>query len=373
MKFPIQNYIILFTVLIVLGYLYRRFEDKRIREEDKENYDTIRKYLLNDSSDSLEKNKKTIMWIHIAYEYNARNWLSFGSRSSLELNQPYMYLTVKSIIQQCDESFHICLIDDSSFKKLIPGWSIDMTTISTPVLEKMRALALTKLLYMYGGIIVPPSFLCMRNLHGIYEKGTSNGKMFICENINRTITHTSFPFYPDTSFMGSEKENPVVKDLIDFIQRTISSDYTAQSEFLGEFDRWCEKRVKQNRIRLIDGRDIGVKDMQDNPIPLEKLLSQHYIDIYPKAYGIYVPADEILKRRKYEWFARLSPKQVLEADTILSKYMILANSPDSDGGVIESLTTKPDWVGFWKVPSDAPVWGLKPNFLGDNLNRLEYS
>jgi hypothetical protein len=356
----------LFIILIVLSYFYRRFEDKRIREEDKENYETIRRFLLNDDTTStLANSKKPILWIHIPYEYNSRNWLSFGSRSSFDLNQPYLYLTVKSIINQCNDSFHICLIDDNSFSKLIPTWNVDMNTISSPITNNVRTLALAKLLHIYGGLICPISFLCMRDLSGLYQKGIQGDKMFICENIDRNITSTSYKFYPDIHFMGSPKENDTLGQFIDFIQRTISRDFTAESQFLGDFDRWCESRVRKNEINLISGIYIGVKNMNDEPIKLEDLLGQNYIDLYPKTYGIFIPANEILNRRYYEWFSRLSAKQVLEADTILSKYMLLSNTPDAKMGVIEPLETRPNWVGFWKVPSDAPVYGLRPINLGD--------
>ena len=80
--------------------MYKKYEDKLLLTEgDKDNHNMIRKYLLEDSEfdASEQKVKKPIMWIHIKYEYNARKWLSFGSRSSCELNQPYLYLTLKSI------------------------------------------------------------------------------------------------------------------------------------------------------------------------------------------------------------------------------------------------------------------------------------
>ena len=51
---------------------------------------------------------------------NARWWKSFGSRNTKCLNQPYQYLTIKSIVDKCGEHFNICLIDDKSFEKLIP-------------------------------------------------------------------------------------------------------------------------------------------------------------------------------------------------------------------------------------------------------------
>jgi hypothetical protein len=364
------NYIFLFAILLVTAFLYQRYQNKLDRENDSDNYDAIQKYLLNDPD--LAKDKKPILWIPIEYDYNARNWLSFGSRSSHNLNQPYLYLTVKSIIKQCEDSFHICLIDDDSFAKLLPNWSVDMHRISNPIKQYMRCLGMTQLLYKYGGIRVPPSFVCMRDLGELYQTGTTGGKMFICEMVDRNITSTHRDFYPNIRFMGAEKENPVINELVDFMQRTISSDYTDESKFLGEFHRWCFTRIERNQINLIDGKLIGTKTMDDTPILIDDLLSNDYIDIYSNTYGIYIPANEVLKRRHYEWFARMSPTQVLESPIIISKYLLLANAPDAKMGVIEPMKDKPNWVSFWKVPSGAPVWGLNPIDLGDNVPRLKY-
>lgn len=377
--FSLTNYIILFIILIVAGFLYRRYEDKLQREENMDNYEAIRKYLLNDTED-LATSKKPIMWIYIPYEYNSRNWLSFGSRSSFELNQPYLYLTVKSILERCGDSFHICLIDDASFEKLIPDWNIKLGEIGNPVSCKIRELAITRLIHMYGGMRVPISFMCFRDLITMYEKGIRNNKMFVCENIDKNITSTSFKFYPDITFMGAEKENPVVGELIDFMQRTISTDFTAESVFLGESDRWVENKTRSGEINVIDGREIGVKDMDDMPITIEDLLGQDYIKLYDNAYGIYIPAKDVLNRINYEWFSRMSPDQVLEGDTILSKYMLLASAPKVEGkegfqeglGTIKEdrVTNKPNWVGFWKTPLQAS-WQIKPNYLGNNLIKLD--
>ncbi len=374
--FSLTNYILLFIILMVVGFLYRRYEDKIQREENIDNYEAIRKYLLNDTED-LATSKKPIMWIHIPYEYNSRNWLSFGSRSSFELNQPYLYLTVKSILERCGDSFHICLIDDASFEKLIPDWNIHVDKIGDPISGKIREMAITKLIYMYGGMRVPISFLCFRDLNTMYDKGTRNNKMFVCENIDKNITSTSYKFYPDITFMGAPKESPVVGELIDFMQRTISSDFTAESVFLGEFDRWVESRVRSAKINIIDGMEIGVKDMDEMPILLEHLLGQDYIKLYDNAYGIYIPAKDILNRVSYEWFRRMSPEQVLEGDTILSKYMLLACAPKTPGykeglGTIKEdrETNKPNWVGYWKTPLQAS-WQIKPNYLGNNLIKLD--
>jgi hypothetical protein len=337
----IQNYIFLFSGLLILGFLYKRMEDKRIREENKDNYDTINRFLLDE--DSLAKSKKPILWIHVPYEYNSRNWLSFGSRSSFELNQPYLYLTVKSIIHHCDEDFTICLIDDTTFKRLIPGYNIDMTRISSPILDNMRQLAQMKLINIYGGMMCPISFLCIKSLHGLYTKGTRDGKMFVCETTNRNITSTSYDYYSNTRFCGAPKRNQCVEELIDFMQRTIAADNTGENKFLGNFDRWANNR---DDIIKIDGHDIGTKTINDKPIIVDDLMSNNYIDFYKQMYGILIPADELLKRHKFEWFTRSSAKQVMESNTILGNYF-LVNMGETSNILEPNPPSKPkNWVGF---------------------------
>ena len=368
--------IILLIILIVIAFLLNRYSEKEKRERKpyENQYSAIQKYLLNENTTDkdLEKSKKPIMWIHIVNEYNSRMWESFGSRSSFHLNQPYMYLTVKSIISKCEESFHICLIDDNAFAMLLPTWQIDMTKISDPILENMRQLGLAKLVHKYGGMIVPPSFLCFKDLKNLYNTGTQHdSRMFVCETVDRNVTSTTNNMYPNIRFMGAPKENHMIHELIEKIQRTISDDYTAQSVFLGDYNRWILKQVEKNKIYLVDGKLIGTKTIDDEPILVDDLLSNNYIKLYSGADGIYIPSDEILNRRNYEWFARLSPAQVLESKMIISKYILVANIPGVQSGQIEAYQGEnkkivEDEVTYWRVPSGAPVYGLRPLGLGDN-------
>jgi hypothetical protein len=334
-----------------------------------DSYESIRKYLLLD--EDLITSKKPILWIHVPYEYNSRHWQSFGSRSSCNLNQPYLYLTVKSIIKNCEKSFTICIIDDKTFEKLIPGWNINMNIMPNPILTYVRQMALAKLIYKYGGLIVPISFLCFRNLDQLYEEGTRGNSMFIGENIDNNITSTYHDFYPNIGLMGGAKENANLEELIHFMERIISTDYTAQSEFLGDFNRWCNTRIQSGTIRLINGKEIGTKNLDDEPIQIEQLLGNDYIHYYKNMYGIWIPSEMILKRTYYEWFTRMSVKQIFDSEFILAKYILLALAPDSHLGVIEPLENKPNWVSYWRVPSGAPVWGLKPIDLGNYVPRVK--
>ena len=100
------------------------------------------------------------------------------------------------------------------------------------------------------------------------------------------------------------------------------------------------------------------------------------MDIYRGAYGILIPSEEVLNRRKFEWFARLSEKEVLESDTIIGNFLLLSVSPEQQGFLepldpIVNKKIEKTFVGFWRTPQQ-DVYGLKPNFLGDNLQKVEY-
>jgi hypothetical protein len=377
------NYIIIILIGLVILYLCQRYQKKLDRDNVNEDNSMIQKYLLSSTEDfRLNKSSKPILWLYVPHSYNSRNWLSFGSRSSDNLNQPYLYLTVKSIIDKCDNSFYICIIDDYSFSKLLPNWNINMDRISDPMKKYMIDLGLTKLLYMYGGLRVPISFICNRDLISLYYQGTENNTPFLCEFVNRNITSTYYDFFPSIEFMGTNRENPVIGELIEFIQVTISRDYTDEVKFLGEFDIWCDKNIKENKIRLIDGSLIGTKTIDNQQILVDHLLSGNYIKINKKTYGIYIPQNELMSRHHYNWFLRMSPQQVLEGNMIISKYILLANIPEGQMNIVEKLRNKNKnkiteffknkWIQFWQVPSGAPNWGMKPIYLGYNVRGNSY-
>lgn len=366
----VLNYIMLFIIVILMTMLIQRYYDKKELRENADRTSFIQQYLLNDTS--LIRSKKPMLWIHIPYEYNTRKWVDFNSRKTKELNQPYLYLTVQSIIKHCEESFNICLIDDSSFSKIIPNWTVDMKIISNPVVMYMRQLAMAKLLHIYGGMVVPLSFVCFKDLKEMYTKGTRNNKIFLCENINHNITSSSYNFYPDIQFMGATKNSKMMEDLLAFMEKTISYDYTSELKFKGEFNRWCNTRVYNGQINLIDGKEVGVKTLDDEPVLIDDLLNDDYLNLYDNMYGIWVPHRMILKRNHYEWFARLSAKQVLESNTILSKYMLLALTPNNENSIVAHKESEPpNWLNFWSVPSNAPVWGFLPNNLGNEVQPLK--
>ena len=65
--------------------------------------------------------------------------------------------------------------------------------------------------------------------------------------------------------------------------------------------------------------------MYDKPVLIDDLLGESHIDYDTKKLcAIYIPADEVLRRTKYEWFARMSVEQVLVSGSMIAKYLLLS-------------------------------------------------
>jgi hypothetical protein len=305
----ILNKLGLFILTIAIGILYRRFMDKF--DDDLEIRDL---YLIN--QELLGKSKKPILWLPVPKIKNARTWESFYSRTTDNLNIPYMYLTLKSIIAHCGKSFTICIIDDDSFTNLLPNWTPELDKIGDPLREKVRYLGMMQLIYHYGGVLVPPSFLCLRNLEQLCDI-QDGGKPFIIENVNY---NGESQFAPDPYFIGAPKKCDMIEEYVDYLSRMISNDYTAESIFLNDLSKWCGLRCHNGKMTLIPAINVGVQNMDNKVIITETFFEQRPLNISPNAYGILIPHDQIMKRTSLNWLCYLSKPELLGMDTELSMY-----------------------------------------------------
>lgn len=284
-------------------------------------YALIKKYLLNDSP--LYGFNKPKLWIHSNYEVNSRHWKSFQSRNNTDLNQPYLHLTIKTIINHCGEDFNVCLIDDDTFSRLIPSWDIDLKTVAKPMCDYYREIGMMQLLYYYGGMVVPNSFLCIKNLKELYEEGIAEQVPFICEKINHSADLSQNMFSPNIHFMGAKKNDETIKMLVEYLQkRSQNPHFSSEVKFTGDTSSWCDNAIQKGQMTLINGKMIGIKTQKGKPILLEHLMEEDYLDITPEAYGIFIPAHEILRRHKYQWFAVLPAEDVFKTNAIIAKYLM---------------------------------------------------
>jgi len=180
-----------------------------------------------------------------------------------------------------------------------------------------------KLLYVYGGFIVPPSFICSKSLKSLYNEGTNdNKKPFACELVSRNSTSTLVDFFPSNEMMGSPKKNSIIKKYITYIEQLLSKDATNESVFDGNMDRWIYMNVKNNNITLVDGSKIGTKTIDNKPITIEELFNKNTnFEISHNNYGVYLSNNELLSRHKFNWFVSISIDEILVSELFISKLL----------------------------------------------------
>ena len=351
---------IAYLLIMIIGFIYNKYKKTIDVEEQYQDGELIKKYLLNDTS--LTNNKKPILWVHIEFEKNARAWESFGSRTTENLNQPYQYLTIRSIIEQCGESFNVCLLDDESLIKIIPEWRTKVEDLPRPLRSHMRELAMATILHLYGGLVVPSSFICFQNLRNLYDAHLENANVVIGEFRSTSSISSESQYSPSTKFMGCRRHDPMMKEYMEYLTQLIAIDHTQDMDFTGEPSRWWMAKLnppsaescasaaaadvstvpqtasaagtaaaKNYKVSLIPAEELGAKTMKNKPVLIEELLADVDIHLSPTTAGIYIPDKDILKRHKFQWFARLSPAQVLESNTLIGKYM-LAKAVGCGGG-----------------------------------------
>jgi len=332
MNYNYSNLVISILILAAAGYIYDKFKINIDSNSQQEELNIIKKYLLDDdidkTIDTLSSVKKPILWIHIDYIKNSRNWESFGSRNSNELNQDYLYLTIRTIINKCADYFHIVIIDDDSFCKLLEHNCIDLNKVSYPIKDNLRSLNIMKLLYKYGGMYIENSFILFKSLGKIYDKVLESNKIVTAQFKNNGQNAYNVDYMPSIKFIGCVKECPTIKRLIKHMEMIYGTNFTSSAEFEDVISKWLLKCAENNQINVIDGKYIGIKDINNAMINLEELMGSTFIELHTNVYALYIPSNDLLKRSKYNWFCKLSTKDVLEANTIISKYLLISNETE---------------------------------------------
>tara|TARA_B100000902_G_scaffold396193_1_gene456573 strand:+ start:3729 stop:4721 length:993 start_codon:yes stop_codon:yes gene_type:complete len=323
----LQEITVTILMLLAVGYVYKNYRTRMDFEEQKNDINLIKKYLIDENDEvnirHLGSIKKPIIWLHIEYNYNSRNWCSFGSRSSYELNMPYIYLTIQSIVSKCGDDFHICILDDYSFSKILPDFKVDLDKVGEPIRTHLRNLALMKVLYTYGGIMLENSFICMKSLKSLQDIINNTEKPIVGEFINESNSNTLEVFSPSTKLIGCKQECPIILSLIEFLEKTNKKDYTMAQLFEGNVNDWLKNNIKNKNFTYILGEIIGTR-IDNAPVVIDDLLLKTDLldKLNSKTLMIYIDRNELLKRTRYNWFLNLSIEQIFNSRTTLAELFL---------------------------------------------------
>lgn len=257
------------------------------------------------------------LWMYVHHAKNARVWNSFGSPNSYDVNQPYMNLCISTTVNYCGVDFDIIMVDDTSFAKMIPDWKYgDLKTELQPRGDRLREIGLATLVLLYGGIVIPDTFVCARNLIDMYNDSIAQNDMFI----SLDPVAASARREPDAYVFGAPKSSPVIQAYIDFLYKGVVDD-VARSTYEQRRRLWLWISAYQKNGKLDISPVFGVTDTRGRVITTERLFEDIEIDLPLNNCGLIIPSNEILARRKYNWFAYLSEDDVLKARIFISRYI----------------------------------------------------
>ena len=138
----ILELILLGSVLLLIVYyvLNNREVIKLIRKNDSTmvsfrnvNSNTLLNKYMFKNDNKMNKSSKKKIFIHIPTERNERNWSSFGSRSSTDMNMDIAMLCIESTIRHLEND-----ADIRHIQKLLGHSSISTTEIYTKVAKSLK-------------------------------------------------------------------------------------------------------------------------------------------------------------------------------------------------------------------------------------------
>jgi len=304
-----KDYIYIGIITLVILYTIHIYLNNQSKEEESDfTKIDIDSYFYSDTY--IKESKQRKIWIHLPFEKNSRKWSNFGSRTSTDLNLAYMTLCIKSIIDNCGDSYDIIIFDDTNIPQLIDT-EIDLLKLSGALKEKYRELCLLQVLYDYGGILVPPSLYLKKSLKSVDKTDI----WYVAELCNQdNVSYANM--HPSTLFTGSNIKNAQLNEYIKYYSEQIKNDFGEHSL------HYNTNYMKNHNINYVDGKIIGVKDKYDKPILLEDLMENKNILLDENNVGLFIPHSQLIKRRKYNWYCSLSAEDTLKSQIFISRYML---------------------------------------------------
>lgn len=297
--------------------LYDRYAKKQEKYSQSNGYDIVSKYLLQE----IPSDGRDIIWIHIDESINSRKWMHWGSRNTKSLNQPFVHLTIQSIIEKANGNFKVCLVDDDSFSKLLPDFSVQLSAIPEPSKTYIRKIAMLQLLYSYGGMIIPMSYLACKPITLLYN-ALRTSEVFVCKTPQPQINCMQEQCFADISFMGSKKHSTILNEIIERLQHVFSNDFTEEKSLLHKETEVLESYITSNAITVISPQTIGCEDKYGNVITLDALFSETPIEYAEHMNGLLIPSKEILSASKYNWFSVSSIEDIYQMKTNIGALFI---------------------------------------------------
>lgn len=288
-----QDYLLNTVFIIAVSVVFKQYVAPYLVPDEKY---LVNKFLYNDNYSTV----KPYLWIYVPLEENSREWDTFNERKTKKINIPYVEYCMKTILVKNKGLFNICVVTDNDVGELIPDWKFRINELSEPIKNRVRRLAKLKLLYHYGGLVVPMSCLCLRSLRSLYVEAKAGAFMVECDK--------------SESVIGSRKGERSILEHMNNIELYVK-DMSNETEF----NDFINSSAKKS-ITMLDRRLFGLESKEKEDIDLKDLLGQGGLELDDSKYCVYFPYDKILQSKMYGWFAKVKVEEIKYSNMEIAKY-----------------------------------------------------
>jgi hypothetical protein len=267
------------------------------------------------------KTARPNLWIHLSTHDSLPH--SAGTMLPGAPGQTTVISKVPAIEQLCAYSvmfhnvntFNVVLVTDDDLNLLLPGWSVNMAAVPEAGRRLVRDIAMLRIVYHYGGMLVPSTFAATGPFAGPLSSPGSvpEGVVLAFEAPTTGADHDEL-FAPSGRFLYSRPLNPTVKHIIDSLAPTNGTHAQAMAFHDKMADVMLELQ-RAGKVRALSGGIVGTQDADGRPVTVADAL-----DGFPRApgsVGITIP-DHISTARKYGWLDKETPRNILAGSTWLA-------------------------------------------------------
>ena len=221
-------------------------------------------------------------------------------------------LCAYSIIAHNSKNFNIILITDDDIPLLLPGWNTNLKSLPEAAQRHMRDVAMLRILYYYGGFLVPSTFGATGSLTNVLTSSSllPNDTLaaFEAPVIDAAMKRA---FAPSVRFMYSAPLNKTLRRLID--ELTVHTGTEAQVAAFHDIGaKAMDRLVREGRVRVWSGKLVGTQDAEGGAVSLSEAING--FKRAPGSIGVWIPA-RLYEIRKHGWMVRDSPGQILSGST----------------------------------------------------------
>jgi hypothetical protein len=266
----------------------------------------------------LERGLQTpTVWVYVDdSDVNSRWWSDFGARSSRVLNMPFLNLCYQTIAAACGKQYHVEVIGgiqdaerrlgslpEPMRNKRLPLRDAEMTYLKVAFLEK------------FGGLWMGPASIVLRP----FPELPKDKVVLFGSDPLETYAGSSGTFLPNQHALWSPvAHHPFFvqwqRMLYERIERQstgkeIRNDKNWDILFAGTGKRDVIIMPNAELTRKSTGRKIELEDLlaagTDGVLPFT---------IHPETVYVPFPWPELIERRAFGWFLRMSEDQILDSD-----------------------------------------------------------